>query len=301
MSTWPRVVEQPLTPPEPRHVLLRPGSLITRHSNGWIQVGIERPRSVLLPDHPEVRALLARLRVGCGVPQSSAEAELAWRRLGAADLIVDADAFFHRLPADSALRAARAAAYADHGLEAPSRLGQRDRLGVEVDAGPDTAEVEELLRSGGARVGGPAYLRLVIARGEISRSRLDDAMQSDLPHLCVRQREGRVLIGPFVVPGVTPCMRCLDAQESEDDPRRPLIIEQYAHAEPSTVVPDPLDLTRFKLAIAWAVGDVIAYLDGDRPSTWASVVVVDSARDYSPHPVPRHPLCGCSWAGAGPS
>jgi bacteriocin biosynthesis cyclodehydratase domain-containing protein len=293
------------TTTEPRHVLLRPGSRVSRHSEGWLQVGIESPRAVLLPDQADVRSLLARLRVGCAVPQTSPEAELAWRRLCAADLIVDADAFFHRLPADPALRAARATAYADHGREAPARLARRERLTVSVDAGPDTDEVARLLRLGGARLAGkhpgakgsPApYVRLVVSRSELSRSRLDAAMQGDVPHLCVRRREGRVLIGPFVVPGVTACLRCLDALESEADPRRPLIIEQYAQAEESVLVPDPVDRARLQLALAWAVSDVIAYIDGDRPTTWSNVVTLDAARDFTPRGVPRHPLCGCSWS-----
>lgn len=285
----------------PRHVLLRPGTKVSRHSDGWIQVGLEKPRVTMLPDHPDVRSLLSRLKVGCAANQTSAEAELAWRRLDEAELMVDADAFFHRLPAEPELRAARASAYADHGWEAPARLARREQFGVEIQAGPDTAEIEELLRLAGVRAQAPTYVRLVVSRGEISRSRFDDAIQTDLPHLSVRMREGRVLIGPFVVPGVTACLRCVDALESEEDPRRPLIIEQYAQAEPSTVVADPLDPARLKMAICWAVQDLITYLDGNRPATWSAVVTVDSAMDLTPRPIPRHPLCGCSWPGAWPA
>ena len=50
------------------------------------------------------------------------------------------------------------------------------------------------------------------------------------------------------------------------------------------------------LALVWAARDVVAHLDGARPSTWSATTVLE--------PTPgtletrlwhRHPDCGCRW------
>ncbi len=59
----------------------------------------------------------------------------------------------------------------------------------------------------------------------------------------------------------------MDAQLGERDPRRGLIVEQYADTAIASAVAEPYDETSSLLAVSLAVADVIAFVDGDRPAT----------------------------------
>ncbi len=65
---------------------------------------------------------------------------------------------------------------------------------------------------------------------------------------------------PFVQPGVTACLRCLDAHEVALDPRRPLLVEQLARLPAA-----PIDPAVLALAQTWAARDLATYLGGGRP------------------------------------
>ncbi len=107
------------------------------------------------------------------------------------------------------------------------------------------------------------------------------------------------MVGPFVVPGRTACLRCLDAHHTDADPAWPLLVRQYAAAcsrDRADGAPEPVDPLLATLALAWAARDLAAYVDGGRPSTWSTTVTL--------HPRPdevesqawlRHPACSCSW------
>ncbi len=100
-------------------------------------------------------------------------------------------------------------------------------------------------------------------------------------------------MGPFVEPGRTACLRCVDAHEALADERRPLLIAQAATA--AIRQPPPRDPVLDALALAWAVRDLCRYVEGDEPSTWSTTC------DLSPAGLPdavrwgRHPDCGCAW------
>ncbi len=95
--------------------------------------------------------------------------------------------------------------------------------------------------------------------------------------------------GPFVVPGVTACVRCLDAHRSEHDPRRATVLEQCARDGE-----DAGDPALAALGLAAAVADVVGFVDGDRPATWSATVDLGAAQPVV-RPWPRHPHCGCAW------
>jgi bacteriocin biosynthesis cyclodehydratase domain-containing protein len=139
----------------------------------------------------------------------------------------------------------------------------------------------------------------VVCVGEPPRAALDRHVRGHVPHLLVRLLEGRALLGPFVVPGTTPCLRCLDAHLTDADPSWPLLVEQYARAvrvARDDGVPEPVDAALASLAIAWAVRDLATYAEGGTPTTLATTVELGprletiETRAWSPH----H-RCGCSW------
>jgi bacteriocin biosynthesis cyclodehydratase domain-containing protein len=139
----------------------------------------------------------------------------------------------------------------------------------------------------------------VVGLGEPSREVLDRLVRDQTAHLLVRLAEGRAVLGPFVVPGQTPCLRCLDAHQTDADASWPLLVEQYVRAvrtDRADGVPEPVDAALATLAAAWAARDLATYAEGGTPTTLATTIEVGprlesvETRHWSPHP-----RCGCSW------
>ena len=61
--------------------------------------------------------------------------------------------------------------------------------------------------------------------------------RSGQPHLHIHCRDGRVVVGPTVVPGVTPCLRCTDLFRARRDPRWPFVAAQLIGHSPDAGVP----------------------------------------------------------------
>ncbi len=141
---------------------------------------------------------------------------------------------------------------------------------------------------------------VAVGVGEPDRALLDPWLQGGLPHVVVRLTEGRVLLGPFVDPGRTACLRCLDAHRTDEDPDWPLLVQQYADRlgrGRADGVPEPVDPSLAALAVGWALRDVATFVEGRRPTTWSTTLLF-SPRLEELRTVPwlRHPECGCSWA-----
>jgi hypothetical protein len=102
-----------------------------------------------------------------------------------------------------------------------------------------------------------------------------------LPHLVVRLSADAVRVGPFVHPGVTACLRCLDAA----GPRAEPALGAYADLDPALLM----------VGLGWAVRDLATWQAGQLPTTWSATVTIRA--DLQPDVVrwPRHPHCGCSW------
>lgn len=160
--------------------------------------------------------------------------------------------------------------------------------------------VEDALTWVGMRERPRARLTLVLSTGEIDRAELDPLVRGDLPHLVLRAVDGVVVLGPFVVPGATACLRCLDAHHSDDDAGYPIALERYvaASAQPREDgcldIPDPANTA---LALAWAARDLRTFSNGGIPTTWSSTISIGgttppiAAVAWQPHPD-----CGCRWS-----
>lgn len=285
--------------PLPGQPRLLPGTAVARRDAQHLQVGLDA-RAAVLPDTPEVRRVLSALQEGSPLAadlRDSPGTALALGRLHTAGLLVDGPALRTSLASYAAgpvERAALAATWCADPAGAAACWAVRRQAVVAVDGpSPDRVTVERLLATAGVPTRtGPPDVVLVLRERQPHRSEVDTLTQQDRPHLLVHGELDHVVLGPFVAPGRTACLRCLDAHLADLDPRRPLVLEQQT----DVTAPVPLDPVLWQLALAWAVRDVLRWVDGERPSTWSATVRL------GPDPSPqrqewlRHPRCGCGWA-----
>lgn len=262
-----------------RRPVLLPGVRVLRRSEGEVQVGLDPRLALVLPADPAVARTLASLSVAG--PATDADPAVL-DRLIRAGLVVE-----------------RAAA----------TVRPTGRVELATFGAAALPEIDALLeRSGLARIdpsgGTPADVGLLVGVGEPDRDLLDGWVRDGLPHLVARICEGTATVGPFVEPGRTACLRCVDAHRTDLDPRWPLLVAQQAaqsaHQRPDGV-PDPLDPALVWLSLAWAVRDLVSHLGGSRPATWSTTLQLPpDLVDAESVSWLRHPECGCSWNQAVP-
>ena len=251
---------------------LRPGLHAVRRDDHHLQVGIDPPWRLVVPDEPDVRRLLADLTLGHPARPETESGHRVLRSLHAAGMLVDPGVV------TTATRSRAAAT-------------------VSVQAtGPAALDAARLLRAAGCPVAPPdaapaaATVALVIAVGEPRREVVDAHLRDGRAHLPVTATPGGFTLGPFVVPGTTACLRCVDAHRGTHDPRRAVVVEQLAGRDAG-----PADPALAAIATAWAVRDVLSYVDGEQPSTWSATIELRPDLEQRRRTWARHPHCGCAW------
>ena len=119
------------------------------------------------------------------------------------------------------------------------------------------------------------------------------------PHLLVTVRETTASVGPFVLPGVTPCLRCLHLARSDRDPQWPAMTAQLTGSSRSA---EACDVVLATIAAALAVTQVLSYVDTAAPpeSTSAGLLELDLADGrLRRRTVAAHPSCACGAADDG--
>ncbi len=274
---------------------LAPGLRVVSRGHDHLQIGLYDARRVLLPRTAAVESTLEALLTRRPVSQDETTAMIL-DRLRRHGCVTGRDEELRRAERRRATRVAvlggLRGALADtlSGMH-PVHLLTAAGVTVETVTRPD----DDVL----AR----ADVVLVLSSGEIARERLDPLIRSGTSHLVVRLVDGAAVVGPFVVPGLTACLRCIDAHRSIPDPDHVTLTSRYVQATMRARpdgVPDVTDPVLAVVAVAWAVRDVIAHADGRRPSTWSRTLFLD------PEPVQRleqdwsrHPECGCCWPAHG--
>jgi hypothetical protein len=182
-------------------------------------------------------------------------------------------------------------------------------------AGAGTAEVgrprEEAVRQALRRLGHrsrptpglaapPPDLVVVVEHAVADAAATDPLLAADIAHLSVVVGEAGATVGPLVVPGRGPCLRCLELHRTERDPGWPQLLAQLLSSRRGTA---PEETTCASLTAALACLQVLGYLDGIRmPSALAATLEIElpdglvSRRDW-----PAHPACGCHWPPTRPS
>jgi hypothetical protein len=246
--------------------VLRPGLRVVRRDDAHLQVGLDPPDRLVLRDRPGLYdALTGRDRSPRG------EVREVLDRLVADGWLVDAGQVGRAAQQDAARRT-------------PVTLVTDALLGDSLTRACATA---------GLRVAETAGTRLVATVGEPRRALSDQLVRDDIAHLWLAVLPRAVRIGPFVEPGRTACLRCVDAHLGERDARRATVLHQL---EELPVAPyggwDPLLV---QLAAAWAVRDVVRRLDGRPPALRSASVIVSADLEVTRRDWLRHPHCGCAW------
>jgi hypothetical protein len=249
------------------HLVLRSGLRVVRRDDAHLQIGLDEPDRLVLRDLPGLHAALTTP----GRRPVSPEVRAVLERLTADGWLVD--------PADRARRAAERAAH-------------RQPVGLDVDL-VLRAAVERAASTAGLHADDEASTRLVVTLGEPPRRTSDRLVGGDLTHLWLAVGPSWVRVGPFVEPGRTACLRCVDAHLGERDARRATVLHQL---DDLPVAPyagwDPCLL---ELGAAWALRDVVRRLDGDLPSLRSATVTVTADLEVTRRDWLRHPHCGCAW------
>ncbi|MFI7603332.1 hypothetical protein [Actinoplanes sp. NPDC049681] len=106
------------------------------------------------------------------------------------------------------------------------------------------------------------------------------------PHLKVAIREATPVIGPLVPASGGPCLHCLDLHRQERDP----------HADRPQPPPrddEPCAVATVLAGTAYAVAEVLAFVDGRTPETLAAEVEVSAPGRVRRRSWVPHPDCSC--------
>lgn len=120
-------------------------------------------------------------------------------------------------------------------------------------------------------------------------ARFTRLMNTGAPHLSVVVREADVVVGPFVRPGHSTCVTCVDADRADGDRDWYLVAAQLRQG------PEQLQESLLAAhAAATAAGQVLAQLDGHRPTAVGGYLRI-ALPDCLPQirRVDPHRRCGC--------
>ncbi len=271
---------------------LRPGVQVVTTATGGHEVVLGR-ESCALPGTPAVRSALAAWSAGVEPPVADAEVRRAQATLRAGGWLVPAG-MLRSLPppadADYLALTADLTAYGDRSAEA-RRLRGAHPVRVVADP-PWRGDLESLLRAGGVGLDGDPAAEIHVGLGEPDRGRAERLVVDGTAHLWVTLKPTSVEIGPFVEPGRTGCLLCVDAARCEEDPGHALRARQLGRR---TAIDEPRLPALAAIALGWAAQDVRRWAGGETPATWSATVTV------GPDLIPerrlwlRHPHCGCAW------
>src|SRR5665647_156020 len=320
-------------PPRRRVAMrLRPALRVLRRTGSEVQIGTDARWAVrvtglgpgeadllrLLDDDPELDSLVDRARA-FGVPALRATelldalqaAHLTCRTprstRPAVRTTAGADAAVWSLLSDDGDGAAVVRARADRmvGVVGLGQLGLTIAVTLAA-AGVGTVLLDDDGRVTSVDVGTAGYRlgdvgsRRVLVAALVQRDVANPAtglalVTAGLTHLSVVVREADALVGPLVVPGAGPCLRCVDLHRGDVDDCWPTIVAQLAGRATG------VGILRGEVGVlagvcgALAAAEVLAHLDGGSPATRGAsyeVTLPDVAPRRRPWAV--HPSCGCT-------
>jgi hypothetical protein len=122
------------------------------------------------------------------------------------------------------------------------------------------------------------------------------------PHLAVLTQQEASTVGPFVLPGSTACLECLDRFRTESDPSYPDFVAAWHSGRAPAPGAGGADdeAAGAQAAAGLAARQVLLYLDGIiRPAAWSSVLHLRPDGSVASEYLEPHPACGCGLQRAG--
>lgn len=183
----------------------------------------------------------------------------------------------------------------------PRRLGGKAPAVVPPgDERPGGAPTDSIDEAGPHAARSRPDLVVLVEQVVADAAAADLLLAADVPHLSVVVGEAGATVGPLVLPGRGPCLRCLELHRADRDPGWPQLLAQLlsTHRGPSAE-----ETTCASLTAALTCLQVLGQLDGLRaPAALAATLEIElpeglvSRRDW-----PAHPACGCHWPPQRPS
>lgn len=184
----------------------------------------------------------------------------------------------------------------DLGLTAPADVVPGGLLLTDVGRVRGQAARDAVRRSAASTVAGPAESPadlVVLAPAYDERDAVPAA-----PHLAVTAVDGIGIVGPLVLPGRSPCLRCLDLHRADRDPAWPAL-RRAGRADEGDGCDGPVAVATAALASMQA----LAFLDGAGvPSSVGATLELrppdgrSRRRSWS-----MHPDCGCATRAPSPA
>ena len=136
------------------------------------------------------------------------------------------------------------------------------------------------------------HLAIMLSSGEPPRHRFHRAMQSGTDHLRVVLEENQVRIGPYVRPGLAPCINCHDLHRGDWDNAWPALMTQFGAG---TSPPPALCATTMHVAAATIAAEILASCDGRAGESLGQCLMIGPHyQDRRAWPVSFHPDCDCT-------
>ena len=311
-----RIVEAATLPADtaPVRAALHPGTLVIVRDDSTVQVGIAPDRAVMVTaprscGPHRLAALLEDLVGGADLGAAAARAGIAEGDLpGVAGILVRLTELGHVNVASPATTARSRAGATPR--PAPVRrvhmvgAGQVSRIlrgplsvnGCRVSVSPTPGLALDPDRPPWHRRGPAPDLVLLTGTVAVDPVITVALARAAQPHLHVHCRDGRVVVGPMVVPGLTPCLRCADLYRADRDPRSPYVaaqlIDRSSHA----------DTPALTAAAALVLAEIAATRDPVRPlQTVGATIEINPAeglwrrRDW---PADERCTCGAATPSA---
>ncbi|MCW2833754.1 MAG: hypothetical protein JWN68_1707 [Nocardioides sp.] len=159
-----------------------------------------------------------------------------------------------------------------------------EQVRAQVHAPPAYADrITELVTLAGLRPSSSIDLALLVTAQD-DPSATDRWLVDSVPHLVMRLGAESIRLGPFVQPGVTACLRCVQVAGPTAAP-----------AGPALAPGEQPDAALLMAGVGWAVRDLTTWHSGGLPLTWSSSITLTSHLQPDVERWLRHPHCGCSW------
>ena len=138
----------------------------------------------------------------------------------------------------------------------------------------------------------PPALTVLSPDSVVDPVRRDRLSRAGRTHLPVTVLEGGGVVGPLVVPGVTPCLGCVEQHHTDRDPDWPVLLAQLTPDSPTA---STCDVTLATMLAAVACRIVLSSLDGVPVEPGLAYALSAGETVPRPRTYTFHPTCGCRW------